>query len=194
MSRLHRWFFLVALLAATLAVAPASRAAEERGADKNEGITEVFKWINFAVVAGGIVYLCAKKGPGFFRKRAELIGGAIASSTAAKAEAIRQLQESEKRVAGVPGEIAALRRASAAEAAAETERIRAATQNEAAKIAAAAKAEIEAAERAARIELKVLAAKLSVEGAEALLAKELTAISQAALLTAFVESLSGRPN
>jgi len=58
----------------------------------------------------------------------------------------------------------------------------------------AAKAEIEAAERAARLELKVIAANLAVDGAESLLAKELTPQAQESLLSAFVKSLEGRPN
>ena len=62
------------------------------------------------------------------------------------------------------------------------------------KIAVAAKAEIEAAERAARLALKALAAKLAVDGAEALLAKQLTTKTQEALISHFVESLEGRPN
>jgi F0F1-type ATP synthase membrane subunit b/b' len=62
------------------------------------------------------------------------------------------------------------------------------------KIAAAAKAEIEAAERAARLELKALAARLAVDGAESLLAKQLTAQVQASLLSNFVKSLEGMPN
>jgi len=62
------------------------------------------------------------------------------------------------------------------------------------KIAAAAKAEIEAAERAARLELKALAANLAVDGAESLLAKQLTPKAQESLISNFVKSLEGRPN
>ena len=51
-----------------------------------------------------------------------------------------------------------------------------------------------AAERAARIELKALAAKLAVDGAESLLAKQLTAQVQESLVGGFVKSLEGRPN
>jgi F0F1-type ATP synthase membrane subunit b/b' len=74
------------------------------------------------------------------------------------------------------------------------DRLRAATQSDAQKIAAAAKAEIEAAERAARLELKALAANLAVDGAESLLAKQLTPKAQESLISNFVKSLEGRPN
>ena len=91
-------------------------------------------------------------------------------------------------------EVAELRAFAEREAAAEVERIRAATRLDMEKIAAAAKAEIEAAERTARLELKALAAKLAVEGAEELLTKQLTAQKQAGLISSFVKSLGGMPN
>ena len=58
----------------------------------------------------------------------------------------------------------------------------------------AAKAEIEAAERAARVELKALAAKLAVDGAESLVAKQMTPSVQEALINQFRTKLQGRPN
>ena len=80
------------------------------------------------------------------------------------------------------------------EAKAEAERIRNGTQSDIAKIGVAAKAEIEAAERAARLELKAIAANLAVDGAESLLAKQLTPQAQESLVANFVKSLEGRPN
>jgi len=76
----------------------------------------------------------------------------------------------------------------------EAERIRNLTRSDAQKIATAAKAEIEAAERSARLELKAIAANLAVDGAESLLAKQLTPQAQEALVSAFVKGLAGRPN
>jgi F0F1-type ATP synthase membrane subunit b/b' len=76
----------------------------------------------------------------------------------------------------------------------ETERLRASTQSDVQRVRLAAKAEIEAAERAARLELKVIAANLAVDGAESLLAKQLTQQAQESLVAAFVKNLEGRPN
>jgi F-type H+-transporting ATPase subunit b len=181
-------------LCASLFFALSAHAAEEGGAAGAETATEIFKWINFAIVAGAIVWLCVKKAPGFFRGRAEAIGSAIAKAGSAKAAADTQLGEAENRLANLPKEVAELRAFARRESAAEVERIHAATRSDLEKIAAAAKAEIEAAERAARLELKALAAKLAVEGAESLLVKQLTAQTQAALISNFVKSLEGRPN
>ncbi|HXY23156.1 MAG TPA: hypothetical protein VEI73_00775 [Candidatus Acidoferrum sp.] len=181
-------------LFAALFFAVTAHAAEEGGAGGAETATEIFKWINFAIVAGAILWLCVKKAPGFFRGRAEAIGSAIAKATGAKSAADAQLREAENKLANLQKEVAELRAYAERESTAEVERIHNATRADLEKIAAAAKAEIEAAERAARLELKALAAKLAVEGAEALLVKQLNAQAQAALISNFVKSLEGRPN
>jgi len=171
-----------------------AHAAEESGNAATERATEVFKWINFAIVAGVIVWVFAKKLPPVFQKRAEAVSSAITSATSAKAAAEAQLREAETRLANLQKEVAEVRAYAEKEAAAEVERLRAVTLSDMQKIAAAAKAEIEAAERAARLELKALAANLAVDGAEPLLAKQLTPKAQESLISNFVKSLEGRPN
>lgn len=192
--RHHHAFFTAGVLLASLFFALSAQAAEEGGAGGAETATEIFKWINFAIVAGAILWLCVKKAPAFFRGRAEAIGSAIAKAGNAKAAADEQLREAERKHANLPKEVVELRAYAERESAAEVERIHAATRADLEKISAAAKAEVEAAERAARLELKALAAKLAVEGAEAVLVKQLTAQAQAALISNFVKSLEGRPN
>jgi F-type H+-transporting ATPase subunit b len=169
-------------------------AAEEGGAGSSELATDIFKWINFAIVVTAVLWVCLKKAPGYFRGRAEAIGSAIAKAGSAKAAADAQLREAESKLANLEKAVAELRGFAEREAAAEVERIRAVTRSDLEKIAAAAKAEIEAAERAARLELKTLAAKLAVDGAESLLTKQLTAQAQASLISNFVKSLEGMPN
>ena len=194
MKRTHHAFLFAGVMMATVFFALTGHAAEEGGATGAEKAQEIFKWINFAIVAGAILWVCLKKAPGFFRGRAEAIGSAITKAGSAKAAADAQLREAETKLANLQKEVAELRAFAERESAAEGERIRAATRSDEQKIAAAAKAEIEAAERAARLELKALAAKLAVDGAESLLAKQLTAKAQEALISNFVKSLEGRPN
>ena len=194
MSRNRRLFAFASAVIAALFLTLRAHAAEEGGAGGVETATEIFKWINFAIVVGAILWVCVKKAPGFFRGRAEAIGSAITKAGSAKAAAEAQLREAETKLANLDKEVAELRAFAERESAAEVERIRAATRSDLEKIAAAAKAEIEAAERAARLELKALAAKLAVDGAESLLAKQLTAQAQAALISNFVKSLEGMPN
>jgi F-type H+-transporting ATPase subunit b len=184
----------VSVLAILVCAAFSAHAAEEGGNASAEHATEIFKWINFAIVAGVILWVFGKVLPSKFRANAETISSAITKATAAKAAADAQLREAETKLANLQKEVAELRALSERESAAEMERIRAATQSDAKKISAAASAEIEAAERAARLELKAIAAKLAVDGAESLLAQQLTPAAQESLVNNFVKSLEGRPN
>jgi F-type H+-transporting ATPase subunit b len=179
---------------ALLLCASSARAAEEGAGASAEPFSEIFKWINFAIVAALILWWFAKKLPPVFRRNAENIGSAISKAAAAKAEADRQLREAEGKLANLHAEVAVLREEAKQEGAAEVERIRAATRTDEQKIAAAAKGEIEAAERAAQKELKELAAKLAVDGAETLLVRQLTPAVQESLISNFVKTLEGRPN
>jgi F-type H+-transporting ATPase subunit b len=194
MTRNRPLFPAVSILFVLLFAAVGAHSAEEGGNAATQRATEIFKWINFAIVAGVIVWVFGKLLPPVFRKKAEAISSAISNATNAKAAAEAQLREAETKLANLQKEVAELRAFAERESAAEVERLRAATQTDTQKIAAAAKAEIEAAERAARLELKALAANLAVDGAESLLAKQLTPKAQEALISDFVKSLEGRPN
>jgi F-type H+-transporting ATPase subunit b len=194
MTRSRRYSLLACLLMVVLFTAFNAYAAEEGGSAANERATELFKWINFAILVALVWLFFLKVGLPYFRGNAEAIGSAISKATAAKAEADRQLGEAEEKLARLEQEVARLRATAQSEASAEAERIRKITQSDAQKIGAAAKSEIEAAERAARLELKAIAANLAVDGAESLLAKQLTPQAQESLVAAFVKTLEGRPN
>jgi F-type H+-transporting ATPase subunit b len=171
-----------------------SAHAAEGGSSATERMTEIFKWINFAIVAAVLIWLFAKKLPAWFRGNADKISSAITKATAAREEAERQFREAEAKLANLKQEIAALEATAKREADEEGERLRALARSDAKKVGIAAQAEIEAAERAARLELKALAAALAVDGAESLLAKQLTPAAQESLVDTFVKSLEGRPN
>ena len=178
--------------AGLLCFAQVASAAEEGGypADVSGGI---FLWINFAILAGLIIWV-VRKGRPFFRRNAEKIGSAITKAASVKAQAEARLREAETRLSRLEEEVKELRAQAQREGAAEAERIRALAKGDAEKVAHAAQEEIAAAERAARMELKMIAAKLAVDGAESQLAKQLTPQTQNALIANFVETLQGRPN
>ncbi len=194
MRRKRRVFALSSILFVSFFAVVTAHAAEERGKATAQTANVIFNWINFAIVASVLLWLCLKKAPGFFGRRAEAITSAITKAGSAKAAAEAQLREAENKLANIQKEIAELRAVAERESAAETARIHALTQTDAQKIAAAANAEIEAAERAGRLELKALAAQLAVEGAESLLIQLLTPKAQESLISNFVKSLEGRPN
>ncbi len=194
MTRNRPFFLAVSILFVLLFAVVSVKAAEEGGNAATERATEIFKWINFAIVVGVMVWVFGKLLPPIFQKRAEAVSSAITNATSARAAADAQLRDAETRLTNLQKEVAELRTLAEKEAAAEVQRLRAATQSDAQKIAAAAEAEIEAAERAARLELKALAANLAVDGAETLLAKQLTPKAQELLISNFAKSLEGRPN
>ena len=194
MTRSRGWKLFAGALVILLFAAAGAHAAEEGASATTERANEIFKWINFAIVAGLLAWVFLRLTPPFFRKNAETISSAISKATAAKAEADRRLREAEQKLARLDQEVAQLRATAKSEMAAEAERLRAATENDIQRVGLAEKAEIEAAERAARLELKVTAANLAVDEAETLLTKELTPKVQESLVAAFVNSLEGRPN
>lgn len=177
-----------------LSSAAAATAAEEGGSSAEHSSEMIFKWIHFAILAGLLYWVFGKLLPPMFRRNADSISSAITKATAAKVEAERKLQEAATKMGNLEREIAEFRAQAQRDAATEVERLRGATVLDVEKIRAAAKAEIEAAERAARVELKELAARLAVDGAESLVAKQMTPAVQEAMISSFVQSLQGRPN
>jgi len=153
-----------------------------------------FKWVHFVILAALAYWLFTKVLPPVFRHRADSIGAAIAKAGAARTEAEKLLKEAALKLASLEQEMSEFRAQAQKDAAAELERLRAATKTDAEKVAQAAKAEIEAAERAVRVALKELTAKLAVDRAETLVVQELTPTLHEAMLNDFVGSLQGRPN
>jgi len=194
MTRGQRRHLLISLVFIFFSAAVSAYAAEEGSSAASEHVTDLFKWINFVIVAGVLGWVFLKVTPPFFRKNADAISSSITKATVAKAEADRKLRAADEKLSRLAEEVAELRAAAQREASAEAERIRNVTQSDAQKISAAAKAEIEAAERAARLKLKAIAANLAVDGAESLLAKQLTPQVQESLVAAFVKGLEGGPN
>ncbi|HXN23884.1 MAG TPA: hypothetical protein VOA41_14190 [Candidatus Dormibacteraeota bacterium] len=184
-----RCFFALLL---PVVYAGAAEGAAANPADTSLG--EIFRWLNFSVVAAALGYLIVKYAPGFFRARATAISRDMSRAAAAKAEAERALAEAEDKLARLTEEVVGLRSAAQRDASAEAERVSNLTRSDMEKIVRAARAEIDAAARAGRLELKALAARAAIDRAEALLRKQLTPELQNALFHTFVESLPGSAN
>ena len=176
---------LVALLFASLPAGAADSGPNV--ADSPVGM--FFRWLNFAIVFGAIVWVIRKFGAPYFRGHAREIGGAIQQASEARAAAERELRDATQKLAALDLEIQDLRRAAVRESAAEAERIRERARAEAEKVAQAAQAEIAAAERAARQELRAMAARLATERAAAMVRAQMTPQGDAALFRSFVSEL-----
>ena len=172
----------------------AAFGAEGGGNLAGQSLEMIFKWIHFVILAGLVYWVFGKLLPPVFRRNADYKSSAISKATAARVEAERKLEEAVTKMGSLEREIAEFRAQAQRDAAAEVERLRGAAVLDVEKIRAAANAEIEAAERAARAELKELAAKLAVDGAESLVARQMTPAVQEAMISGFVQSLEGRPN
>ncbi len=153
-----------------------------------------YRWANFAIVLGLIVWACVKFGGPAFRARAEDISRKIDEGARSREAAERRRQEIQTKMASLEDEVRQLRAQAKLDAEAEGKRLRAMSRAEADKIEQVAQAEIEAARRAASMELKVLAARLAIERAEALLREEITPKAEVALFKTFVAELERSVN
>lgn len=118
--------------------------------------------INFAIVVGVIWWLSRKNLPAVFRNRTAGIQKSLEEARKASEDANRRLSDIESRLAHLDDEIRDMRALSEKEAAAEEERIKAATEEEGRRIQESARQEIASATKAARRELSAYAADLAV--------------------------------
>jgi F-type H+-transporting ATPase subunit b len=118
--------------------------------------------INFAIMAGIILWFGRKMLPGWARDRTAAIQKAMQEAQKASTEARQKLAEIESRLQKLDAEISTMRDAAEKEGAAEESRIKAAAEEDARKIIAAAEQEIAAAAKAARRQLTAHAADLAV--------------------------------
>jgi F-type H+-transporting ATPase subunit b len=118
--------------------------------------------LNFAVIAGVLIWAGKKFLPGIFRDRTAAIQKAMQEAQKASAEARQKLAEIEARLQKLDVEIGMMRDSAEKEGEAEEARIKAAAQEDAHKIVAAAEQEIAAAAKAARRQLTSHAADLAV--------------------------------
>jgi F-type H+-transporting ATPase subunit b len=169
-------FFLIFLFESVLL---AQHGAEGAGAEAAGNSSELlWKWANFALLAGGLGYLVYRKAGGFFRSRTEAIRQGIE-------EADRLRREAEARVAEMDGRLKNLE--------AEIERIRRETEESLRKMREQAEQEIASAAKAARHEVRAQAAELAVGLAVGKIRARLTPQTDQALVLSILEDLEHGP-
>src|SRR5262249_14484804 len=149
----------------------------------------LWKWANFAILAGALGYLIGKNAGPFFDNRSKQIKKDMLEAAAARKDAESRAADVERRLANLESEIAALRAEAQQEAAAETERLSRQSASEMAKIQANAEQEIAAAGKAARLELKRYSAHLAAGLAEQKLRARMSPDTQNELVQSFVHNL-----
>ena len=170
--------------------------AAEGPAEESSGLTPetIFRWLNFAIVFGGIAYLIAKHGSSFFRANAKAIAASITEASAAKEEADRELREVEAKIARLDQEVAGLWEGARRDSAVEVERLIASGRAEAEKIKQAARGELAASERAAQQELRAIAAAMAVDRAAALVRSRMNGEVRARIFHTFLGELGRSAN
>jgi F-type H+-transporting ATPase subunit b len=118
--------------------------------------------LNFAVIAGLVIWVSRKYLPGVFSARTMAIQKAMQEAQKASDEARRKLADIESRLMKLDVEIGMMRDAAEKEAGAEEARIQAAAQEDARKIVESAQQEIVSVAKAARRDLTAYAADLAV--------------------------------
>jgi F-type H+-transporting ATPase subunit b len=165
----------------------AAEGAEPDPADSPTGL--IFRWLNFLIVFGGIAYLIAKYGGAFFRGNAKEISASILEAGVEKAEAERELQVVETKIARLDRDVEEMREEARRNWAAESERLRASSVAEIEKINLAAQAELAASERAARHEVREIAASMAVERAATLVSSKMNPEIRARMFQSFLSEI-----
>ena len=134
------------------------------GMDAEKAAT-TFTLLNFLVLAGLVGFFLVKTLPKTFRDRNTLIQKQLVDARAATEEASLRLNGVEDRLGKLDGQINAMRAQSEKDSAADEQRIKAALEDEKAKILAAAEQEIAAATVHAQRGIQKYAAELAIEQA-----------------------------
>ena len=191
MNRARNFAGPAARLAALVFLFAAPALAQEANSVTDQPVGQVFRWINFAIVLGLIVWGFSKAVP-YFRRHAEEISQKIAEGARAREAAEKRRADAQAKLATIGAEVARMREESKRASALEAERLKALARTEAETIERAAQAEIAATEHAARLELKTLAARLAVERAEDLLRGQIDSAIEAALRVATLAMIQQR--
>ncbi|HZT29065.1 MAG TPA: hypothetical protein VFA33_04230 [Bryobacteraceae bacterium] len=196
MRRVAGWIVAAWLAAAVPALtaqegAPARRPAESEGEAPEGGGIAIWKWVNFALLAGGLGYVIAKNAGPFFANRSLEIRKGMIEADEARAEADARMAAVEAKLANLQAEIEALRREAHAEGTEETERLRRETAAELAKIEEHAAQEIASLGKAARLELKRYGAQVAIALAEQKIQARMNRESQELLVRRFLGDLPG---
>lgn len=183
---MHMWMLLVGALLWSLGAI--GWAAEAHHSEFNWK-DEIFRWINFIVLAVVLYKVLAKQIPRVLQERRQKIQRAIEDAQAGRAEAARLLEEHQRRTANVQQELAQLQQQANREREELAQRMEAEAQQLAARIVAQARTEIERATERARLSLREEAATLTVQIAEEILRREVHDAEHQALVRRYIERI-----
>ena len=197
---MHRVRALVLSVLVLTALAAANAVAQEAGhgeAAEEAAHGEIhladFFWpvVNFAILCGVLYYFLKSPLLGYLSNRGDSIRRDLVEAAALKSAATTQLDDIDRKLKALPGEIDALRARGQAETAAEERRIAEAAEAEKTRLVEQARREIDLQVRLARRDLTEHAADLAVQLASDRIASEITPDDQARLVDRYLHQVKG---
>ena len=181
-------FVILAAAGAPLAAAQHEPAAAE--AEHGQTLLQsVAKVVNFAILAGVLVYFLKAPISTYLASRATQIRQDLVTAAETRATATAQLAEIERKLQALPAELEALKAQGAEDVRAEQARIAQAAAAERERLIAQTRREIEARLRLARRQLTEHAAQLAVKIAEDRIRKTITPEDQLRLVDRYAAQL-----
>ena len=177
---------LVALLA-TCAI-----AAEHGEEPATTPMDWVWRFVNFFVIVGVLVYFLAKPVKGFLRKRIEDIEASLAEAKAAREESLKRLSEVQARLKDKDAEIQSLLKVAEHNGQKEKEDIVKESERVYQDILASARENIDSELIKAKDALRREAALMAVELAEKLVKENISKEDQARILEEYIAKVGGR--
>jgi len=158
------------------------------------GMLDTFaRLLNFAILAGTLIYFLRSPLATYLVDRGARIRSDLVKAAEMRAAAMAQAAAIEQKMAALPAEIEALRKAGADDVAAEEARIRSIAEAERARLVEQARREIDAQLKLAERALVARTADLAVEIAATRVRATITAEDQARLVDQYIGRLAAAP-
>lgn len=169
---------------------PVAEEAERETHEEAHGTRDMIaRLFNFAILAGTLVYLLRAPIAKYLADRGTQIRGDLVAAAEMKRSAAAQIEEIERKMKALPGELEALRAQGAQEMAAEERRIQAAAAAERDRLLDQARREIDQQVKVAERELVSHAADLAVGAATERIKRNITGDDQKRLVDRYVQQL-----
>jgi len=168
-----------------------AQTAEHGEAEAHEASLADLFWpvVNFAILCGVLYYFLKTPLSTYLKDRSENIRQDLVAAAALKSAATTQLDEIDRKLKALPGEIESLRRRGQEETAAEEQRISQQAVAERDRLLDQARRDIDVQVRLAKRELTEHAADLALQLATDRLAKETTPADHARLVDRYLEQV-----
>jgi F-type H+-transporting ATPase subunit b len=170
-----------------------SNATPTEDAQQGRGIVDALaRIVNFGILAGTLFYLLRSPLRGYLAERGTQIRGDLVNAADMKRAAAAQIEEIDRKMKALPGELETLRVQGTQEIAAEEARILAAAAAERDRLLAQARREIDLLVKIAERDLVAHAADLAVGVASERIQSTITADDQKRLVERYVDQLKDR--